>query len=53
MFAEQFVEKEKREAAETISREWDRSRVGEEQFTESKIAERFPFFLIQKELTGF
>ncbi|MZH03503.1 MAG: hypothetical protein F3745_08960, partial [Nitrospinae bacterium] len=39
MFAEQFVEKEKREAAETISREWDRSRIGEEQFTESKIAE--------------
>ncbi len=39
MFAEQFVEKEKREAAETISREWDRSRVGEEQFTESRIAE--------------
>lgn len=39
MFAEQFVEKEKREAAETISREWDRSRIGEEQFTESKITE--------------
>ena len=39
MFAEQFIEKEKREAAETISREWDRSRIGEEQFTESKIAE--------------
>ena len=39
MFAEQFVEKKKREAAETISREWDRSRIGEEQFTESKIAE--------------
>ena len=39
LFAEQFIEKEKREAAETISLEWDRSRIGEEQFTESKIAE--------------
>jgi [glutamine synthetase] adenylyltransferase / [glutamine synthetase]-adenylyl-L-tyrosine phosphorylase len=42
MFAEQFVEKEKREAAETISREWSRSRIGEEQFTESRLAE-IPF----------
>jgi [glutamine synthetase] adenylyltransferase / [glutamine synthetase]-adenylyl-L-tyrosine phosphorylase len=42
MFAEQFVEKEKREAAETISREWSRSRMGEEQFTESRLAE-IPF----------
>jgi [glutamine synthetase] adenylyltransferase / [glutamine synthetase]-adenylyl-L-tyrosine phosphorylase len=39
IFAEQFVEKEKRVAAETISRDWNRSRIGEEQFTESKIAE--------------
>ncbi len=39
LFAEQFVEKEKREAAETLSREWDRSRIGEEQFTESMLAE--------------
>jgi [glutamine synthetase] adenylyltransferase / [glutamine synthetase]-adenylyl-L-tyrosine phosphorylase len=42
MFAEQFVEKEKREAAETISREWSRSRIGEEQFTESRLSE-IPF----------
>ncbi len=42
MFAEQFVEKEKREAAETISKGWDRSRIGEEQFTESRLAE-IPF----------
>ena len=42
MFAEQFVEKEKREAAETISKEWSRSRIGEEQFTESRLAE-IPF----------
>ena len=42
LFADQFVEKEKREAAETISSEWDRSRLGEEQFTESKLAE-IPF----------
>lgn len=42
MFAEQFVEKEKREAAEAISSEWDRSRLGEDQFTESRIAE-IPF----------
>jgi glutamate-ammonia-ligase adenylyltransferase len=42
MFAEQFVEKEKREAAETISSEWDRSRIGEDQFTESSLAE-IPF----------
>lgn len=39
MFAEQFVEKEKREAAETISKEWNRSRVGEEQFSESSLAQ--------------
>ena len=39
LFAEQFIEKEKREAAEKISLEWDRSRIGEEQFTESQIAE--------------
>ena len=39
LFAEQFVEKEKREAAETLSREWDRSRIGEDQFTESMLAE--------------
>ena len=42
LFAEQFVEKEKREAAETLSSEWDRSRIGEEQFTESMLAE-IPF----------
>jgi|FLOH01.1.fsa_nt_gi [glutamine synthetase] adenylyltransferase / [glutamine synthetase]-adenylyl-L-tyrosine phosphorylase len=42
MFAEQFVEKEKREAAETISSEWNRSRIGEEQFTEKRLAE-IPF----------
>ncbi len=42
LFAEQFVEKEKREAAETLSREWDRSRAGEEQFTEGRLAE-IPF----------
>ena len=42
MFAELFVEKEKREAAETISNEWDRSRIGEDHFTESFIAE-IPF----------
>ena len=39
MFAEQFDEKEKREAVETISSAWDRSRAGEEQFTESRLAE--------------
>ena len=39
MFAEQFVEKEKREAVETISNAWNRSRAGEEQFTESRLAE--------------
>ena len=39
MFAEQFVEKEKREAAETISSEWNRARIGEEQFTESRLEE--------------
>ncbi len=39
MFAEQFVKKEKRDAAETLSGEWDRSRVGEDQFVESKLAE--------------
>ncbi|MBT3508501.1 MAG: bifunctional [glutamate--ammonia ligase]-adenylyl-L-tyrosine phosphorylase/[glutamate--ammonia-ligase] adenylyltransferase [Nitrospina sp.] len=42
MFAEQFVEKEKREVAETISDGWSRSRIGEEQFTESSLAE-IPF----------
>ncbi|MBL7021585.1 MAG: bifunctional [glutamate--ammonia ligase]-adenylyl-L-tyrosine phosphorylase/[glutamate--ammonia-ligase] adenylyltransferase, partial [Nitrospinaceae bacterium] len=42
MFAEQFAEKEKREAAETISSEWDRSRAGEEEFTESRLAQ-IPF----------
>ena len=42
LFAEQFVEKEKREAAETLSSEWDRSRIGEEQFTESMLA-KIPF----------
>ena len=42
LFAEQFDEKEKREAAETLSSEWDRSRIGEEQFTESMLAE-IPF----------
>jgi [glutamine synthetase] adenylyltransferase / [glutamine synthetase]-adenylyl-L-tyrosine phosphorylase len=42
MFAEQFVEKEKREAAETLSGEWNRSRIGEEQFSESSLAE-IPF----------
>ena len=42
IFAEQFVEKEKREAAETISSEWDRSRIGEEQFTISHL-EQIPF----------
>jgi [glutamine synthetase] adenylyltransferase / [glutamine synthetase]-adenylyl-L-tyrosine phosphorylase len=52
MFAEQFVQKEKREAAETISREWDRSRIGEEQFTESKIAE-IPLLLDPKRAYRF
>jgi [glutamine synthetase] adenylyltransferase / [glutamine synthetase]-adenylyl-L-tyrosine phosphorylase len=52
MFAEQFVEKAKREVAETISREWDRSRVGEEQFTESKIAE-IPLLLDPKKAYRF
>ena len=42
MFAEQFVEKEKREAAETISNEWNRARIGEEQFTEERLAQ-IPF----------
>jgi len=42
LFAEQFAEKEKREAAETFSGERDRSRIGEEQFTESMLAE-IPF----------
>ncbi|MBT5551021.1 MAG: bifunctional [glutamate--ammonia ligase]-adenylyl-L-tyrosine phosphorylase/[glutamate--ammonia-ligase] adenylyltransferase [Nitrospina sp.] len=42
MFAEQFAEKEKREAAETLSGEWNRSRIGEEQFSESSLAE-IPF----------
>ena len=32
-------EKEKREAVETISSTWDQSRAGEEQFTESRLAE--------------
>lgn len=52
MFAEQFFEKEKREAAENISREWDRSRVGEEQFTESKIGE-IPLLLDPKRAYRF
>ena len=39
LFAEQFAEKEKREAAETFYGEGDRSRIGEEQFTESMLAE--------------
>ena len=42
MFAEQFVEKEKREVAETLSGGWSRSRIGEEQFTESTLA-KIPF----------
>jgi [glutamine synthetase] adenylyltransferase / [glutamine synthetase]-adenylyl-L-tyrosine phosphorylase len=52
MFAEQFVKKDKREAAETISREWDRTRVGEEQFTESKI-EEIPLILDSKRAYQF
>ncbi len=39
MFAEQFAEKEKREAAETFSGERDRPQAGEEQFTENMLAE--------------
>ena len=42
LFAGQFAEKEKREAAETISGEWDRSRAGEEQFSEKSL-EEIPF----------
>ncbi len=42
MFAEQFVKKEKRDAAETLSSKWDRSMAGENQFIESKLAE-IPF----------
>ncbi len=42
LFAGQFAEKEKREAAETLSSEWDRSRIGEEQFNESSLTE-IPF----------
>ena len=38
-FAEQFSEKKEREAAETISEEWDRSRLGEDLFSENRLAE--------------
>jgi glutamate-ammonia-ligase adenylyltransferase len=41
LFAEQFVQKEKREEAETLSNGWDHSRVGEEQFVESAL-EKIP-----------
>jgi [glutamine synthetase] adenylyltransferase / [glutamine synthetase]-adenylyl-L-tyrosine phosphorylase len=38
IFSEQFVEKEKREAAEKISLEWEKSREGETLFSEEKLA---------------
>ncbi|MEK9627971.1 MAG: bifunctional [glutamate--ammonia ligase]-adenylyl-L-tyrosine phosphorylase/[glutamate--ammonia-ligase] adenylyltransferase [Nitrospinota bacterium] len=38
MFSEQFAEKEKREAAEAISKEWEQSRKGETLFSEDEIA---------------
>ncbi len=38
IFSEQFAEKEKREAAEAISREWEQSREGEILFSEDTLA---------------
>lgn len=38
MFAEQFAEKEKRDAAEAISREWEQAREGETLFSEETLA---------------
>jgi [glutamine synthetase] adenylyltransferase / [glutamine synthetase]-adenylyl-L-tyrosine phosphorylase len=38
IFSEQFAEKEKREAAEAISREWEQSRQGEILFSEDTLA---------------
>jgi glutamate-ammonia-ligase adenylyltransferase len=38
IYSEQFAEKEKREAAEAISREWEQSRAGEILFTENVLA---------------
>ncbi|MBT6717688.1 MAG: bifunctional [glutamate--ammonia ligase]-adenylyl-L-tyrosine phosphorylase/[glutamate--ammonia-ligase] adenylyltransferase [Nitrospina sp.] len=38
MFSEQFAEKENREAAEAISNEWERSREGENLFSEDALA---------------
>jgi [glutamine synthetase] adenylyltransferase / [glutamine synthetase]-adenylyl-L-tyrosine phosphorylase len=38
IFSEQFAEKEKREAAEKISREWDKSREEETLFSKEKLA---------------
>jgi glutamate-ammonia-ligase adenylyltransferase len=38
IFSEQFSKKEKREAAEKISREWEKSRKGETLFSEEKLA---------------
>ncbi|MBT5958302.1 MAG: bifunctional [glutamate--ammonia ligase]-adenylyl-L-tyrosine phosphorylase/[glutamate--ammonia-ligase] adenylyltransferase [Nitrospina sp.] len=52
LFAEQFAEKEKREAAETFSGEQDRSRIGEEQFTESMLA-KIPFLTDPKRTYRF
>ncbi len=52
MFAEQFAEKEKREAAEIFSDEWDRFRVGEEQFTESRLGQ-IPFLADPKKTYRF
>jgi [glutamine synthetase] adenylyltransferase / [glutamine synthetase]-adenylyl-L-tyrosine phosphorylase len=51
-FAEQFAEKEKREAAETFSGDWDRSRIGEQQFAESGLAE-IPFLTDPKRAYRF
>jgi [glutamine synthetase] adenylyltransferase / [glutamine synthetase]-adenylyl-L-tyrosine phosphorylase len=52
IFAEQFVEKKNREAVETISREWNRSRAGEEQFTENRIR-KIPLLLDSKRAYKF
>jgi [glutamine synthetase] adenylyltransferase / [glutamine synthetase]-adenylyl-L-tyrosine phosphorylase len=52
MFAKQFVQKKNRETAALISRKWERSRAGEEQFTESRLAQ-IPFLSDSKRVYRF